>query len=381
MTDLTTKTARSKLAQRKEPYWAKIGRGAFLGWSGAAHTWHVRYRDASLKQNWHALGEVNDFTEAKAQAERWIGKLTGGSHRKSSRGTVRDALAVYVRHLRSIGRRSTAWDAGQRFRITVPRTGTFGDLKLEDVRREDVTQWRKGLLRGRQPRSVNRQVRAVVAALNYAVKDGGHVGNKETWKLTHLIDDGEEATPIFLTAEQRDRLIAAATPALAALLTGFAHTGARPGELAKAVLGNFDPVGGTVTLSSRKGRGSKLRQRATQLDDAGIAFFKAQARGKLPRAALITNEDGAHFTDQQWCRGIELAIVAANKLAKGERRIPPGASAYSFRHTRISELLQVFGIDPLTTAQQTGTSIAMIEKYYFKFISSSMKDKLNAARA
>jgi hypothetical protein len=40
----------------------------------------------------------------------------------------------------------------------------------------------------------------------------------------------------------------------------------------------------------------------------------------------------------------------------------------------------VYGIDPLTTAQQTGTSIAMIEKYYFKFISSSMRDKLNAVK-
>jgi integrase len=58
-----------------------------------------------------------------------------------------------------------------------------------------------------------------------------------------------------------------------------------------------------------------------------------------------------------------------------------GASAYSFRHTRISELLQLYGVDPLTTAQQTGTSVAMIEKHYFKFISGSMRDKLNAVKA
>jgi hypothetical protein len=31
----------------------------------------------------------------------------------------------------------------------------------------------------------------------------------------------------------------------------------------------------------------------------------------------------------------------------------------------------MYGNDPLTTAQQTGTSIAIIEKFYFKFISSS----------
>ncbi|MGO9992849.1 MAG: tyrosine-type recombinase/integrase [Steroidobacteraceae bacterium] len=254
-------------------------------------------------------------------------------------------------------------------------------MKLEDARREDFEAWRNGLRKGRQPRSVNRQVRAVVAGLNYAVKDGGHVGNREAWKLTHLVDDGEESTPVFLTALQRDRLIAAASSAVAALCTGFGHTGARPSELAKTTVADFNTQGGTVTLSHRKGRGAKFRSRATQLDDDGIKFFKAQARGKLPRAPLIANETGGHFTDQEWCRGIELAIIAANKTAKKPaQRIPAGASAYSFRHTRISELLQVYGIDPLTTAQQTGTSIAMIEKYYFKFISGSMRDKLNAVK-
>jgi hypothetical protein len=44
-------------------------------------------------------------------------------------------------------------------------------------------------------------------------------------------------------------------------------------------------------------------------------------------------------------------------------------------------LLQVHGVNPLTKAQQTGTSIAMIEKYYFKFTSSSMRDKLNAVKS
>jgi integrase len=118
-----------------------------------------------------------------------------------------------------------------------------------------------------------------------------------------------------------------------------------------------------------------------QLSDEGIEFFKSQARRKLPKAALISNDEGTHWTDQQWCDGIASTITAVNKAAKKPvQRIPAGASAYSFRHTRISELLQVFKIDPLTTAQQTGTSVAMIEKYYFKFISSAMREKLNAVK-
>jgi integrase len=65
-----------------------------------------------------------------------------------------------------------------------------------------------------------------------------------------------------------------------------------------------------------------------------------------------------------------------NQRTGVKARIPEGASAYSFRHARISELLQVYGVDPLTVAAQTGTSLRMIERAYFKFIRSAMLEKL-----
>ncbi len=272
-----------------------------------------------------------------------------------------------------------AWDAGQRFRLTVGRTSEFGRMRLEDVRREDVEQWRDGLRRGRLPRSVNRQVRAVVAALNFAVSNRGHVGTREAWELEHLVDDGEENVAVFLTAGQRAQLIAHSSRPLAALLTGYSHTGARPSELAEATVADFDPSAGTITLQHRKGRGAKLRSRAVMLSDEGIAFFRAQARGKLPRAPLISSADSRHWRAGDWSVAIRAAALEANASSpKAELCIPARVSAYSFRHSRISELLQVYGIDPLTVAQQCGTSMLMIEKYYFKFISNAMREKLNA---
>lgn len=56
------------------------------------------------------------------------------------------------------------------------------------------------------------------------------------------------------------------------------------------------------------------------------------------------------------------------------------AHVYSFRHARISELLQLHGIDPLTVAHQTGTSLQVIEKHYFRFIASAMREKLAQVR-
>jgi len=382
MQNITTKIGRDKLPERMEPYWYPLRKGAAVGYRAkATGTWIARYRDRNGKQKYKALGSHADFSAARTEAETWLASMTESVHRSAARGTVRDALCAYVKHKRSIGRRASAWDAGQRFRLTVGRKSEFGRMRLEDVMRDDVEAWRNGLRKGRQPRSVNRQVRAVVAALNYAVSHG-HAGRREAWKLEHLADDGATNTAIFLTSEQRTRLVAAAPKHLAALLTGFTHTGARPSELAKATVADFDAKGATVTLRHNKGRGGKLRSRAVTLSDAGAQFFRTQVRGKLPQAPLISNDEGLHWTDQQWCDGIEKAIIAANETAKKPaQRIPAGASAYSFRHTRISELLQLYGVDPLTTAQQTGTSVAMIEKHYFKFISGSMRDKLNAVKA
>jgi hypothetical protein len=58
--------------------------------------------------------------------------------------------------------------------------------------------------------------------------------------------------------------------------------------------------------------------------------------------------------------------------------VPTEASAYSFRHARISELLQVYHVDPLTVAAQTGTSLVMIERAYLRFIPSALQEKLAA---
>jgi integrase len=380
-TDIKTATGRGRLAPRNDPNWLVLFNRAAIGFrktENSAESWVARWREPKGgKKHYHALGTIEQlptFTLAKREAEAWFKQMDAGASHAPSRGTVRDALAAYLRNLRDVGRKDTAWEAGQRFRLTVPRNSKFGTTKLEDLTREDTEKWRKDLKKTRANRSVNRQVRAVVAGLNYAVDHAGHIGNKRAWKLQQLIDDAEAATPVFLSAEQRDRLIAAAPPALAALLTGYSHTGSRPSELAAATVADFNPEAGTVSLRHRKGRGGKVRARAVQLSDAGIEFFKQQCKGKLPKAPLVSNDAGKHFTDQQWCGQIEKAVKAAGAM-------PEGVSAYSFRHSRISELLQNYGVDPLTVAAQCGTSIAMIEKFYYSFISSSMKAKLNAVRA
>jgi integrase len=384
--NITTRTARARLAARREPHWLKLGAGRALGFRAGPGTWIARLTSGDGRKTYKALADVGpdaDYNAAKLAAESWFALTSGTARRVVRRGTVRSALAAYLWQLRRIGRRNAAISAAALFKLVID--DGIGVLKLESVQRDDVEAWRNRLrIKGRAPRSTNRYTRQVIAAIRLAIEELGHTGNLRAWDLTALSDDVEESgeAAVFLTAEQRAQLIAKCTQALANFLTGLEHTGARPSELAVATARDFDPASGTLTLRSRKGRPVRLKARGVMLSSEGAQFFRAQARDKTPSAPLITNaHDGGHWTRQEWAKGIRKAATAANEKAKAAQRIPAGVSAYSFRHARISELLQIYGVDPLTVASQTGTSLSQMEKYYFKFVPSAMRDKLDAVKA
>ncbi len=155
-------------------------------------------------------------------------------------------------------------------------------------------------------------------------------------------------------------------------------TGARPIEIANARVTDFD--GSTLRLAHRKGKPPKLRVRHVVLGEDGISFFKAQCKDRLQSACILTEDGEQQWRRHMWARKVRAAIAAHNVAAQNQDpkppQIPTEASAYSFRHARISELLQIHGVDPLTVAAQTGTSLAMIEKAYLRFIPSAMREKL-----
>jgi len=391
MADISTVTARDKLkktyasgATRTNPYWIRLRQGAYLGFRVTSKTWVARWRNRNGDQIFHALAGVStyrpsdQFDEAKRLAEEWFAQVGSGAVRSAIRGTVKDALDTYIRELARAGRQATADNADERFTLLV-WADPIADMSLESLTLEDMEEWRERIRDGRQNRTVNRHVRSIVAGLNLA-NSKGHVGNSAAWALTPLSDDIEETaeTTVFLSTRQREDLIRAASSSCAAFLTAIGHTGGRPGELASATRQDFDAKGGTLVLKHKKGRPAKLRPRAVVLGNEALKFFNTQARGKLPSAPLLIDPNGASWGRHKWADEIQDAIAQHNKKSKGAKRIPKGVSAYSFRHARISELLQVHGIDPLTVAHQTGTSLRMIEKYYFRFIAPALREKLSA---
>ena len=385
MPDLSRKRDREQLVARREPYWQRLGAGAYLGFRRGPDTWVVRFRGRDEKQQYSSLGDGLDFDEAKRRAEAWLSQCASSSVRTVKRETVSAALETYLADLRRHDRADAAKKAEGCFKTALRFDSKakgykdpLAELQLEDVTLDDFLEWRDRLRPGRLPRTVNRLVRAVSAGLNRAHRLG-HLGNPGAWRLEQLPDDNESETAVFLTPAQRKALIAAASPAAADFLRGLELSGARPKELASAVAGDFD--GERLKLSHRKGRTPKLRTRYVVLNDEGVAFFAKQKKEKLPFALLFTVDGQKPWRRHLWAQEVRAAITAHNKKARSTERIPPEASAYSIRHARISELLQVYGVDPLTVAAQTGTSLRMIERTYFKFIRSAMLEKLASLKA
>jgi integrase len=384
MADLTTRTKRRALPTqtkagklRDAPHWQRLSEGAYLGFRKGPETWLARYRGRDKVQRYAALGGPLEFDDAKIKAETWLAQIAGSTVRTVHRGTVKAALQAYLDDLRHHGRTDAAKAAEGIFK-TVVYKDPIADVKLERATGDDFRDWQARLTDGRKPRSANRYVRSVVAGLNRAI-ELGHLGKPSAWHLTPLGDDtdDESETAVFLSPEQRKALLAASTPAAALFFRGLATTGARPKELAAALVRHFD--GNRVRLAHKKGKPPKLRIRHSELGPEGIEFF-AQMASDRPGTDLLFTDAGRPWTRGRWAEEVRAAVSKHNEKAHGKARLPDGIGAYAFRHARISELLQKHGVDPLTVAAQTGTSVVVIEKNYFKFIPSAMRAKLTGVK-
>jgi integrase len=390
--DITKVTDRRRLPSRREPYWRRVRRGCYIGYRAGSNTWIARVRSRQGEQHYKALGDANtlSFDDAVRSADHWVTQLASHATRTPKRGAVTNALAAYVDWLRDNGRESTAKDAQGRFKLLVD-DDPISTERLEDLTREDVVNWRNRIKNGRKPRTVNRHVRAVVAALNQSLRLG-FTGNPVAWRLEPLSDaDDRPPGAEFLDATQRQLLISVAPPRLGAFLRVMSETGARPGEIAKAQVRDFDPRSGTLTLTHKKGRPVRVRTRVVILPEDAVAFFNDLVRDRQPNAPLCPTSTNIFWDRHSWAKLLREAITVANEtIAQPNvyaidsdtsviKRIPKKVSAYTFRHSRISELLQHHHVDPMTVALQMGTSVEMIERHYFRFLASSLRSKLGNA--
>lgn len=373
---LDTVSARDKLKPRREPYWHRLDSGCVLGFrkmtTSSVGSWVARYRDAETGERPKcSLGEFTElppserFGAAKRQAEEWFSHLGRGGSAETI--TVKVACENYVKHIRADKGDARADDIEARFRRWVDG-GKLSGILLPKLSRAHVEGWRKKLaatpvvanpcaaeadqrVRQRAPASVNRDMAALRAALNYA-HDHGHVTSDMAWRVAlRPIEKADGRRYLYLDRAQRKALIEASTPELAKLLQAMSLVPLRPGALADMTAGHFDAKLGVLTI----GKDKAGADRRIKLPPATAGFFKGLAKDKQPGAPMLTRADGKPWKKDNWKVLIKVAVAAA--------KLPDATVAYSLRHSAITDLVTA-GLDLLTVAQLSGTSVAMIERHY-----------------
>jgi integrase len=370
-TNIDTVSARAKLKPRREPYWLKLTKGNYIGFrkmtAASVGSWSARAMDeATGKEGFKALGDFADLPEHKrldaatTEARVWFEHLGKGGRATST--TVTDVCGRYVAHLKATKTAKAAADADARFKVYVLDDAKLAATAVDKLTPLIVEKWRKTLQarptksggnRGelRTASTLNRDMSCFRAALNLAIIDGA-LTSDFAWRGKLLpIKDADRRRELYLDKDQRRKFIENAAPDLAAFLRGLSLLPLRPGALAALTAGNFDKRLSVLTI----GKDKSGRDRKLKLPKDTAELFEAACKDKLPGAPLLARADGKAWDKDAWKWPVKAAAEAA--------ALPAGTTAYTLRHSTISDLVHG-GLDLLTVAQISGTSVRMIEQHY-----------------
>lgn len=376
--NLTLKNVLDGLKARPNyPYWMRIEKGKHIGYrkvSSAVGYWLARRRIDDPKARGAAsyehkpLGQANrvfGYTEAKQVADGWFRARDGGI--ANGEATVKMACEQYVKDRRAEKGEATAKDAEVRFKRSVYEK-PIGSVRLDKLTTGKLKEWRNALPGGKSTQ--DREFRSLKAALNLSVLNR-LVGAERAieWKAMKPLKKADGRRDLYLDLQQRRALIAAATGAVRDLIEAAALTGARPGELVKLQVGDYEAR--TKTITFRKG---KTGGRAVPVSDAAAALFKKLSKDKLPTAHMLTMEDGEPWKYSTWWAEEIRGAAERARLAKGEK-LPSGIVLYTLRHSWITEALRG-GMATLDVARLSGTSLQMIQTHYGHLVADSARERL-----
>jgi integrase len=363
---IVTKTARSKLKPRREPYWHRVAQRKHLGYRRTfdGGTWIARILDDTGKRAFHSLGDGIDFDTAQQQAVQWFetAEVTESRHYR-----VKDAIDDYVEHLSLNNSERTATDTRQRMDKHLPKP--LLSAELASLTTLQIKSWHKRLVSDsddpetvrRSKDTANKNLVTLKAAFNLAFRSG-LVSADQQWRRVLPFRGVGQARKLFLTDEQVRGLLDHCSGAFHSMVKAAVFTGARYGELCNARVDDFNPKRGTVTLSGKTGT------RECYLSDEAVDLFKRLAGDRTGNEYLLVKDDGTPWGKSHQHRPMKAVVAAAG--------LPPEAVLYSLRHYFISKAL-LSGVQPQLLAENVGTSLKMIEQHYGKFQATDRRAMFN----
>jgi hypothetical protein len=304
---LETRSARAKLAPRRNPYWTRLSEGLHLGYvpRRSGGKWvarcylggvHQEYRGRISIRNYEKriIGQADDFADAdnltvlsfdqaQAKAREAHTRRTYGEV-KVARGpyTVADALDDYVAYMRASGR-ATADAVATRVRAHI--APVLGHIEVAKLTSERLRQFLAHLAQQPARRRAHRDERArrassnhtfalLRAALNHAF-DEGRVESNVAWgrrvKPFRGVDGKRDR---ILTIDEARHLINTCDGPLRDLVQGALMTGCRFSELARLVASDFK----NNSVHVRRSKSGK--ERYVVLTDEGVALFSNLCAGR-----------------------------------------------------------------------------------------------------
>lgn len=399
---LETREARSRLAQRAEPYWKQIHPGLFIGYykGKTGGTWLARVHVPGTTQYRKVrLGKVDDFTDsdgetilsfrqahaaaiAAAAPPKVEPERTPLEQATADGYTVNDAFTDYLKDYRTRGKDHAG--AAQSYNKHI--RDALGSTPLAKLTTEELRTWLTGLAtvkakteddepaegesadsqttttksadpdaQRKAKATANRIWNILRAALNHAFLCE-KVASDGAWRRVKPFAKVDVPQVAYLTPSEAKRLLNACEPDFRALVRGALLTGARYGELTRMEVGDFDPANVEVFVRHAKSG----RPRHVPLSPEGVAFFERQTVGKRRGDRMFTRSDGAPWGRAHQHRRIKYACDAAG--------IEPAISFHVLRHTYGSALAQA-GVPLKVIAEALGHADTRVTERHYGHLS------------
>ena len=398
---IDTRSARTKLVIRREPYWTLIVKGRALGYRKGTKggRWIARYRDDDGHQHYRALGPADDhldaddlilsFGPAQEKARAWFAEkarsLDGAS---AGPYTVHDAVTDYLAEYEARGGKDVNTSRTRANAQILPKLGDVDATKLTTAK---LKAWHRDLANEpprvrtspgdeqkyrdtgddpeaerRRKATANRVLTILKAALNHAWREG-KVASDAAWRRVSPFQGVDVARTRYLSADEVTRLVNACDEPFRAIVQAALYTGARYGELTRLEVADFNPDAGTLAIRSSKSG----KPRHVFLTDDGRAFLRAITAGWQGDALIFSRANGQAWGKSQQQRPLKEACRRA--------RINPPASFHVLRHTYGSHFA-MSGVPLQVIATNLGHSdTRMVEKHYGHLAPSYIANAIRSA--
>jgi integrase len=407
---INTRSARSKLPDRREPYWTVISEGCALGYRRGAKggTWIARFRDEAGKQHYEALGPADDardpdglsvfsFAQAQAKARDWFDRKAreaAGGFEPSTGGpyTVSKALADYraayvAGDTKGGGKAVDRLDASAAAWI-IPELGA---VPLDKLTKTKLVAWHQNIAKTpprlrtkpgaaqrhrrvdtsvegirRRRSTANRVLTILKAALNYAHQER-RAATDDAWRTVRPFREVDAARLRYLSDDEARRLANACPEDFRALVTAALLTGCRYGELAAMTGEDFNPDSGTVQVRTSKSG----KPRHVVLTQEGRDFLAKLVAGRPGSARLFLRNNGKPWGKSEQQRPILAACAAAH--------IEPPVNFHALCHTYASRLAMRHVPFAVIARQLGHADTRMVEKHYGHLSPGYVSETVRAA--